>query len=130
MTITLRFINRTICNLLWLSLLLVACEPVNSVDQREEDTVILPSVQSDDEAADTVFTNGFIYTVDENRTWADSVAIKDGILIAVGTQDDIAEYIGEATKQIDLDGAMMLPGFHDVHLHAIRGWNQQKPMFL
>lgn len=71
--------------------------------------------------ADLVFRNGSIYTVDVNRSWADSVAISDGRIVYVGTDEGAAERIGPSTKVVDLDGRMMLPGFQDVHIHPIGG---------
>ena len=43
-----------------------------------------------DVIADTVYTNGKIYTVNEAQPWVDAVAIKDGKFIAVGSTDDVA----------------------------------------
>ncbi len=71
------------------------------------------------EIADRVFQNGAIYTVDKNRSWASSLAIKDGRIAYVG--DDVAMWIGDTTEVIDLDGQMMLPGFHDSHTHILIG---------
>ncbi len=71
------------------------------------------------EIADRVFQNGAIYTVDKNRSWASSLAIKDGRIVYVG--DDVAMWIGDTTEVVDLDGQMMLPGFHDSHIHIMIG---------
>ncbi len=96
----------------------------------EEQLPLSVGADSADDAADTIYFNGAIYTVDENRTWAEAVAIQDGVLIAVGSNEAVAEFAGERTKQVDLAGAMMLPGFHDVHLHAIEaGINQNLCFF-
>lgn len=69
--------------------------------------------------ADLVFLNGRIYTVDDDRTWAQSVAIADGRISYVGRDDSANEYIGANTTVIDLHGHMMLPAFQDVHIHPI-----------
>jgi predicted amidohydrolase YtcJ len=71
--------------------------------------------------ADTVFINGGIYTVDQERSWAEAVAIVDGVIIAVGGNSDIEAFTGPATQTIDLKGAMALPGFHDAHVHPTMG---------
>ena len=42
--------------------------------------------QEPKETADTIYTNGKIYTVNEAQPWAEAVAIKDGKFIKVGTQ--------------------------------------------
>ena len=71
--------------------------------------------------ADTVFRNGEIYTVDGDRTWAQSIAILDGRITYVGNDDAISEHIGAQTKVIDLKGKMMMPGMQDIHIHPIYG---------
>src|SRR5678815_5213067 len=71
--------------------------------------------------ADIVLRNGGIYTVDGNRSWAQAAAIRDGGFVAVGDEQSIAPLIGPATRKIDLEGNMALPGFHDSHVHPIRG---------
>ncbi|MCH8136366.1 MAG: amidohydrolase family protein, partial [Proteobacteria bacterium] len=69
--------------------------------------------------AETVFLHGEIYTVDGERSWAQSVAIAAGRIIYVGSNDGVKEYIGSNTTVVDLDGRMMLPAFQDVHIHPI-----------
>ena len=69
------------------------------------------------QAADTVFRNGTIYTVDPSNSWAESVAIKNGRFIAVGTHKDVEKLIGDNTLVKDLNGKFVMPGIHDVHLH-------------
>ena len=74
-----------------------------------------------EEAADRVFLNGAIYTVDDDGTWAQAVAIKDGRIIYVGDNEGAGEFISTNTEIIDLVGQMMLPGFHDSHIHILIG---------
>ena len=74
-----------------------------------------------DQAADIVFRNGRIYTVDTNRSWADAVAIDDGRIVYVGPNAGTEALVGPSTQVIDLKGRMMLPGFQDVHIHPIGG---------
>ena len=71
------------------------------------------------DAADTVYTNGKIYTVNEARPWAEAVAIKDGRFVVVGSNADIAAVIGKATEVVDLAGRMVMPGMIDVHAHVL-----------
>ena len=72
-------------------------------------------------AADRVFLNAAVYTVDERRSWADAVAIKDGEIIYVGDDEGAASYIGADSEVMDLVGQMLLPGFHDSHIHILIG---------
>lgn len=74
------------------------------------------------EKADTVFTNGFVYTVDSINSKAEAVAVKDKAIIFVGDNKSVQNYIGENTKVINLNGKMILPGFVDAHCHSISSY--------
>ena len=78
-----------------------------------------PSVEAARDAADRVFLNGAIYTVDTDRSWAEAVAVKDGRIVYVGDDEGAARHIGVETELIDLAGQMLLPGFHDAHIHIL-----------
>jgi len=69
--------------------------------------------------ADTVFTNGRIFTVDANRSWAEAVAVTDGRIAYVGTTNGADQHVGSNTTVVDLKGRMMLPAFQDSHIHPI-----------
>jgi len=68
-------------------------------------------------AADTVYTNARIYTVDVNDAWADAMAVTDGKIVAVGNADDMSAHTGDGTSIVDLQGRMVMPGIHDTHNH-------------
>jgi len=74
---------------------------------------------SKQETADIVYTNGKIYTVNENQPWAEALAIKDGGLIAVGSNADVEGMKGENTEVIDLEGKFVMPGVVSTHEHSI-----------
>ena len=76
---------------------------------------------ADVSTADRVFTNGAIYTVDPDRSWAEAVAIANGKIVYVGDQAGLEPWIGESTRVSDLDGKMLLPGIHDSHIHILIG---------
>jgi len=57
-----------------------------------------------------------VYTVDPAQPWAEALAIRDGRIVAVGSSDDLAARF-EAKATRDLAGQMVLPGFHDAHVH-------------
>lgn len=67
--------------------------------------------------ADIVLFNGRILTVDEGDSIAQAVAIKDGLIVAVGTDAEIAIHAGETTRRIDLGGRAATPGLLDAHAH-------------
>lgn len=60
---------------------------------------------------DTIFYNGNIYTMDDAIPKAEAVAVKDGIILRVGTNEEILELKTEDTELCDLKGKTMLPGF-------------------
>ena len=69
------------------------------------------------QSADTVYTNGKIYTVNEAQPWVEAVAIKDGKFVAVGSAEEIAAMSGDTTEVIDLSGGFAMPGIGDAHMH-------------
>jgi predicted amidohydrolase YtcJ len=74
---------------------------------------------SQQEPADLVLTNGFIYTVDEERSVAEAVAVRGDAIVFVGSSEGAAAFVGEGTDVRDLAGAMVMPGIHDMHLHPL-----------
>ncbi|TDI94222.1 MAG: amidohydrolase [Caldithrix sp.] len=71
--------------------------------------------------ADLILTNGKIWTVDQTRPRAQAIAIWQGKILAVGTTAEIRSLIGPETEVLDLDGKLVLPGFHDNHTHFVQG---------
>jgi predicted amidohydrolase YtcJ len=80
--------------------------------------------------ADLIIVNGKVITVDSGFSIAQAVAIRDGIIMAVGTNDDIRTLAGRRTKTLDLKGKAMLPGINDAHLHAGLYWGSRPPIVL
>jgi predicted amidohydrolase YtcJ len=68
-------------------------------------------------AADNVFLNGKVLTMDESGSISESVAVKDGVIIFVGKNCDAEKFIGSGTKVIDLKGRLLMPGFIESHGH-------------
>ena len=80
--------------------------------------------------ADLVLKNGFVYTVDNQRSFAEAVAVAGEDIIYVGDADGIKDYIGSRTEIIDLSGKMVLPGFIDSHAHASATINEDDSAML
>lgn len=80
--------------------------------------------QEKSRSADVIYINGRIYTVDANGSWATSMALRDGRLLAVGKDSEMDPYRGEATRIVDLDGRMVMPGIHDSHSHPVEAAQQ------
>ncbi|KAG0477134.1 hypothetical protein HPP92_013975 [Vanilla planifolia] len=72
-------------------------------------------------AADLVVRNATIYTSDESMPFAEAMAVRNGIIVRVGTDASVRELIGRWTKELNLEGKLVLPGFIDSHVHLISG---------
>jgi len=68
--------------------------------------------------ADLILLNGRIATQDERRSMVQALAIKDGRVLATGSDAEIRGYQG---RSIDLNGRTVIPGLIDSHSHPIRG---------
>ena len=68
-------------------------------------------------AADLIITHANIRTMDAKRTVAQSIAVLNGMIIAIGTDADTRTLIGKNTQVIDAKGKLVLPGFNDAHVH-------------
>ncbi|WP_453985205.1 amidohydrolase [Brevibacterium casei] len=65
----------------------------------------------------TVFTNATVFTGDEHAPLAEAVAVDGGRILAVGDSGAVAEVAGEGAEVVDLDGALVSPGFVEAHTH-------------
>jgi hypothetical protein len=71
--------------------------------------------------ADTVLIHARIYTVNSKEPWVQAIAVRNGKIIAAGSNEAIAAYQGPSTKVIDARERMVLPGFMDGHVHMMAG---------
>lgn len=69
--------------------------------------------------ADSVFVNASVLTMNDTNDVAQALAVKDGIIVAVGSEEEIQAHVGTETKVVDLGGGTLLPGINDSHCHAI-----------
>lgn len=66
--------------------------------------------------ADLIIFNGNIYTIDDNFSKAESFAVVDGKIAAIGSNEEIlAKYTSD--NKIDVQGKFVYPGFNDAHCH-------------
>ncbi len=70
-------------------------------------------------SVDRIFFNGDIITVAEGQPRAQAVAIADGKIVAVGSNQEVTALQGPATEMVDLRGKTMVPGFVDAHSHFV-----------
>jgi predicted amidohydrolase YtcJ len=64
--------------------------------------------------ADLVLTHGRIYTP---TGWGEAMAVRGGVILAIGDEAAIRPHLNPRAKVIDLKGATVLPGLHDMHVH-------------
>ncbi len=78
-------------------------------------------------AADVILRNGAIHTP---GGWAQALAIRRGVIVAVGDDATIDKFNTGKAKVLDLQGATVLPGLHDMHVHPLQaGQTQLQCMF-
>lgn len=76
--------------------------------------------------ADLIIHHARIYTVDENFSVAEALAVRDGKIIAVGKNEDILKQY-ESDLMKDAEGKAVFPGFIDAHAHFVGyGFSLQK----
>lgn len=78
--------------------------------------IFLSSCQQPKEPIDLLVINAKIYTVNPQQPHAESIAVKDGKILALGTTAELQKKY-EATQQIDAEGNALYPGFIDAHAH-------------
>jgi predicted amidohydrolase YtcJ len=69
-------------------------------------------------AADIVFHNGVVLTMNPSQPQEQAIAIKGGEILFVGSEADVSELVGSGTSVIDLQGKTIMPGFIDSHSHV------------
>lgn len=80
--------------------------------------------------ADLVLQNGKVATVDDRFRFFQAVAVRDGWIIDVGSDEEIAARIGPDTRVIDLRGRVLLPAANDAHMHATLAGMKLAPGFV
>ncbi len=71
-------------------------------------------------APDLIIINGKVVTVDKNDSLAEAIAVNNGLIIKVGSNQEVKSLASGATEEIDLQGKTIYPGFIDTHEHCIR----------
>jgi predicted amidohydrolase YtcJ len=68
---------------------------------------------------DVILYNGSIWTVDDQLPRAQAVALSDGRIFAIGSNDKVLLLATANTRKVDLSWKTVLPGFNDAHSHPI-----------
>src|SRR5262249_48670027 len=79
--------------------------------------LLMGSIASAAETADTIFINGNVYTVNEKQPHAEAIAVKGDRIVFVGSNADAQKLRSDKTRLIDLTGKTVTPGFTDSHCH-------------
>jgi predicted amidohydrolase YtcJ len=74
--------------------------------------------------ADLIVTGAKVWTQDADNPWAESIAVRDGVIVAVGTSADTLALKGADTEVHDIEGALIIPGLSDGHVHLAIGGSQ------
>ncbi len=90
--------------ILFCLLLIVYCQLMTSCKFRQK--------------ADMIIHHAKIYTVDDNFSVAEAMAVRDGKIIAIGKNDDILK-LYESDSTTDAGGKSVFPGFNDAHAHFV-----------
>jgi len=81
----------------------------------------VPSADPASAPADTILVGGAVHTCDPAQPWAQAVAVRDGRIVAVGTDGEMRARRGPRTEVLELAGRTLLPGFQDAHAHPVGG---------
>lgn len=79
------------------------------------------SAQGAEAPADTIYRNGYIYTVDATDSVRQALAVRAGRIFYVGDNAGAKPLAGKKTRVIDLHGRMLMPGLVDGHMHPQSG---------
>jgi predicted amidohydrolase YtcJ len=92
-------------------------------------TVSTSALHSQTEAADLILHHGVVWTGDEAKPQAEAIAVRGDKLAKVGSNAEVLALRGAGTREVDLRGAFVVPGFNDNHVHfasaAAFHWNIQ-----
>lgn len=70
---------------------------------------------------DVIFYNGKITTLDKSNPEVSAIALTDGFVSVIGSDQGVCALSKPGTEMIDLKGKRVIPGLNDSHLHLIRG---------
>ena len=69
--------------------------------------------------ADLVLLGGALRTMVPTSPRADALAVRDGRIVAVGSDEDVRGHVGPRTRVVELGGRTVTPGFQDAHIHPM-----------
>src|SRR5512145_27897 len=81
----------------------------------------MANISNDAVQADLILHNGRIATNDPQQPFVAALAIREGLIQAIGDDGEIIGHRGPLTRVVDLGRRTVIPGLNDSHLHLIRG---------
>ena len=72
-----------------------------------------------DQTPQLILHNGQLLTMDSATEGSTALAVRDGLILKVGTDSDMLALAGNSTQLIDLRGQTLMPGFNDAHCHSL-----------
>ena len=72
-------------------------------------------------AADLVLINGKVFTAEAGQPMVQAVAVENGKILQVGSDEAILALADDATRRVDLGGKVLMPGMIDTHSHPVMG---------
>jgi hypothetical protein len=81
--------------------------------------MLLTACVAQTEASEIILYNAVIYTVNPEQPWAEAIYVRDGMIEFIGATEEALELASDEAELIDLNGKMVMPGIHDVHMHPL-----------
>ncbi|MFB6465492.1 amidohydrolase [Cytobacillus sp. Hz8] len=76
--------------------------------------------------ADLLLSSHHVFTGLQDEPIPAAIAVTNNIITAIGTKEELQDCIGENTKVYDMEDELILPGFHDFHMHIMMGSIMEK----
>lgn len=99
-----------------ITLLLTIVLSTKSCTKKEEIETIIPTPTI---STQKLYFNGKIFTVNAKQPWAEALIIDGNKIVFVGSNTDAEKQADATATKINLEGKVVLPGFHDVHMHPM-----------
>ena len=76
-------------------------------------------VAQEEPSANTALIGGKILTMDVDERVVTAIAIRDGRILAVGSDDEVRKFCDDNTEVVELGGKTVIPGIIAAHCHAV-----------
>ncbi|WP_428744955.1 amidohydrolase [Tenacibaculum sp.] len=77
------------------------------------------AIENIETSTQRLYCNAKIFTVDEANPWAEAILIDGNKILFVGSDTEAEKIADNNAIKVDLQGKLILPGFHDVHMHPM-----------